>query len=219
MKRLNQAGVTIVELMMSVAIAAALTTALFAVSLNFFGDTLRSQMTSEMAVNSHFMLRAVVEDLRIGSNIGTNSVLTDANAPTGGWTTSDTNNVLIINLPAVTTDNNIIYNSDTGDPYLNEYIYFLDGMTLNKRLLKNPDAVGNSIKTTCPPSQSSSTCPSDRKYSTYVSSFTFEFYDENDAVTADPALARSVKVDLTTSRTVFGTPVRFSNSILTKLRN
>ncbi len=219
MKKLGQNGVTIFELLISVSIAAILITVLVSVSLGFYGSTIRSQVTAEMAIDSHFMLRAMVEDLRLGRNIGVTSVLADSNAPSGGWATSDVNNVLIINRPATTASNDIIYDSSTGYPYNNEHIYFITENKLQKRLLKNTSAAGNHITTSCPLSASSSTCPSDRLYSSYVDNMAFTFYDDNNNIITDVALARSVNINLVMSRKIFGKTVTFNNTILTKLRN
>lgn len=219
MKKLNQAGLTIVELMLAIAIATAIVTVLFSVSLGYFSSAIRSQITAQMAIDSHFMLRAIIEDLRLANNIGTISVLPDANAPGGGWITSDAEDVIIINRPATTQDNDIIYNDETGYPYNNEHIYFLSDQTLFKRLLKNDEAVGNSVSTSCPHTVSDNTCPADRKYSSYVSGMTLTFYNNNNEITTDMATARSVKLGITTARRVFGQTLTFDNSTFTKLRN
>lgn len=219
MKKLDQNGFTIFELLISIAIASTIVTVLFAISLGFFGSTIRSQVTAEMAIDSHFMLRALVEDLRLGNDIGATNVLSDANAPGESWVTDDSNNVLIINRPATTSSNDIIYDSATGNPYKNEYIYFVSNNALYKRHLKNPSASGNSVSTTCPASAASNTCPADRKYSSYVDDMTLTFYDEGNNVTNDVSVARSVNVGLSMSRKVFGKTITFNNSIFTKLRN
>ncbi len=218
-KHVNQSGFTIVELLMSIGIATVIATVLLSISLTFFGSTARSQVTAQMAVDSHFMLRAIIEDLRLADSIGVSNNLPDANAPGTGWITSDASNVLVINSPATTVNNEIIYDPNTGNPYNNEYIYFVSGSTLYKRLLQNSLATGNSIRTTCPDSLASSTCPADRKYSTDVDDMTFTFYDASNNVVSDPTVARSVRVGLLMSRRVFGSNVTFNNSILTKLRN
>lgn len=219
MKKIDQSGITIVELMISVAIATSIVTVLSAISIGFFGSAVRSQVTAQMATDSHFLLRAMIEDLRLGNGIGETNVLADANAPGGGWTTGDTNNVLIINLPATTANNDIIYNPETGDPYSNEYVYFINDTTLYKRLIKNSAAPGNNISTSCPDSAVSATCPADRKYSRYVDDMTLTFYDNGNNVTSNVSEARSVMVGVTMSRQVFGKNLVLNNSILTKLRN
>lgn len=219
MRKLNQAGITITELIISIGIAGVLTSSLLIVSLGFFADTIRGQVTSEMIVSSHFALRAMTEDLRLGNAIRLANTISDVNGPTGGWITSDEENVLVIATPAVTDNNQIIYNEATGDPFHNELIYFLQDGVLYKRLLSNNAAIGNSIRTTCPKTTVSSTCPADLEYTSHVNDLGLKFYDLNNAETNNPALARSVKVDLPVSRQVFGKTVTHHNSILVKLRN
>lgn len=218
-KKNAQSGFTIVELLLAVAIASIISTVLLAVSLTFFADTARSQATAQMSVDSHFMLRAIIEDLRLSDSVAVANTLTDSNEPVGGWTTSDLKNVLVINRPATTANNDIIYNSSTGNPYNNQFIYFISNKTLYKRVLHNPSAAGNNSTTTCPEALATTTCPPDREYSKYVDDLTLEFFDSSNNPTNDPAVARSVRVGLTMSRKFFGRSVTFDNSILTKLRN
>ena len=217
--KLNQSGLTIIELMISIGIAGVLASVLLIVSLGFVGSTIRSQVTSEMIVESHFALRTLTEDLRLGNAIETTNTIADANSPGGGWLTGDAGNTLVISTPAVDSSNQVIYDESTGDPYPNELVYFLDSGALRKRLLKNSAAAGNNITTTCPEALSTSACPADREYTSHVDDIGLTFYDLNNAEITDPALARSVKVDLSMSRQVFGKNITFENSILVKLRN
>lgn len=216
----NQSGVTIVELLVSVAVAAMISTVMLVISLNFFGSTIRSQVTAEMAADSHYMLRAIIEDIRVADSVAATNTLPDANQPSGGWLTNDASNVLVLSLPAIDSNRDIIYNEETNDPYMNEVVYFIDGTsTFYKRLLKNDTAVDNTLITTCPAEPGTPGCPSDRKYSAYVQDMTFTFYDTSNTVTTDPTQARSLRVGIVLERKVFGTPVKFNNSIFTKLRN
>lgn len=221
MKKLSASshGFTLTELMVSMAIAAIICTLMMTVTLTLYGTAIRSQVTAQMAVETQFMLRSIVEDVRLADSIGLISLLPDANAPSGGWQTSNTNKVLIINQPAVTSSNDIIYDPLTGNPYDNEYIYFLSGRTLYKRSLKNPLATASTTKTSCPSALVTSACPVDKQYSQNVDSITLTFYDLLNNETTVPTLAKSVKISVSTSRKVFGKNVTFNNTVLTKLRN
>jgi type II secretory pathway pseudopilin PulG len=218
-KALNQSGLTIVELMISVAIATVLAGVLLTVSVGFFGDTIRSQATAQMAVESHFMLRSVIEDMRLADRVNTENSLTDINEPATEWITGDTDNILVLSKPATDVSNQIIYNSETGNPHNNELIYFISDRTLYKRILANPNATGNNVTTTCPAAAASATCPPDRQYSKDVDDLTLTFYDASNNEVTDLSTARSVRVGLLTSRRIFGKNVSFNNSILAKLRN
>lgn len=209
---------TIVELMVAVTIAAIVSTVLLFVSLQLFGATFRSQVAAEMAADTHYLLRAVVDDIRVADRTLPVATLADANAPAGGWTTDDANNSLVLAQPATDASRDIIYNDATGDPYSNEVIYFIgpDG-TFYRRSLKNDAAVGNTAETTCPPATAS--CRADRDYATHVQDMSFTLYDSSNNPTTDPALARALDLQITMERKVFGQTISTTNNIFTKLRN
>jgi hypothetical protein len=102
---------------------------------------------------------------------------------------------------------------------MNELVYFKDGDTLYKRLLANPDADGNSLVTSCPSSLASDDCPADRKLVENLNTMVFTLYDQDNATTSDPLLARSVKIDLGLERDTFGEPLTYDNSVRITLRN
>ncbi len=214
-----QAGFTMVELMVSIGIATVLSGVLVTISLFYFGETVRSRVTAELAVESHFVLRTIVEDMRLADGLSQVSALEDANAPAGGWATSDDNNVLIIDSPATDSSDRIIYDPLTGYPYRNHLIYFIEDRTLHKRILKNENAPDNDAITTCPAASASGSCPTDRNYTADIDDLTFTFYDENNDETADPTQARSALVTVSMSRRTFGSTITFNNSIQTTLRN
>jgi prepilin-type N-terminal cleavage/methylation domain-containing protein len=215
----RESGFTILELLIAVAISTILSTVLLAFTLTYVADVFRSRSAAELAVESHFVLRTMVEDIRLADGIDTINDITDDNAPEDGWTTSDAANQLIINSPATTIDKAIIYDSETGYPYRNQFIYFILGSNLYKRVLSNSNADGNSAVTSCPQAAASSSCPADKNYTSNIENITLEFYDIDNAVTTDPTMARSVKVGLVMSRRSFGKTVTLNNSIQTTLRN
>lgn len=214
----NEHGMTLPELLVALAVAIILASVVVSVNLTFFGSVSQSRITAELAVESHFVLQTMIEDIRLADGIATTSAIADANQP-GGWSTDDSSNVLVLNSPAIDSNNDIIYDPETGYPYRNHQIYFISGNSLYKRVLKNPDAPGNVAKTTCPEAQATSTCPADRRYTEYISDLTLLFYDTDNAATTDPALARSVKTGLVMARQAFGKSINFNNSIQTTLRN
>lgn len=122
-------------------------------------------------------------------------------------------------VPAVDSDRNYIIDTDTGSPYINELVYYKQDTTLYKRILAHPDAVGNTLQTSCPASLASTTCRADRQLLENVDSMVFTLYDQDNALTPDPLLARSVQIDLGLERDTFGEPLTFDNSIRITLRN
>lgn len=216
MKR-SDAGFSMVELMIAIGIAVVLSSVLITFTLTYVADVFRSRVAAELAVESNFVLQTMVEDIRLADGIATTNTLMDANQPSGGWTTSDSSNRIVINSPALTASRDIIYDSSTGYPYRNQYIYFISGTTLYKRVLKNDSATGNTAVTTCP--TSSSTCPADKNYTSNIQDLTLQFFDIDNASTVDPASARSIKVGIVMSRKSYGKTITLSNSIQVTLRN
>lgn len=215
----NSLGFTLVELNLSIVILGIITISLFAVFTNFLVLITRNNVLMDMTTDSQSLLRTVVEELRYGAGVRQNNTITDANAPVGGWSTSNSNVVIIVAVPALNSSENYIIHSDTGEPYLNELVYFKSGSVLYKRILANPSALGNTLKTSCPASMSSSTCLPDRKLTDNVSSMVFTLYDQDNAITSNALLARSMKIDLSLQRDTFGSPLIVDNSIRITLRN
>lgn len=218
-KRLNQAGVTVVELLVVIGIASVLLVSFFTVSIYMYGDTLRSSIYSQLASESQIILRSAVEELRQSSAIHSTNANPDANAPGGTWTTSNTNLILIISTPALNSSNNFILNPDTGYPYENEIVYFVSDGKLYKRYLANSAATGNTRTTTCPAAVASSSCPADILMSSNFKDLNFVFYDQDDVVTTNITAARSIKLFIQMERRTFGKTLTFDNTIRITMRN
>lgn len=215
----NSKGFTLVELNLSITIMGILLVSVLVVFTNFFVIMTRTNTLVDMTVDSQGLLRTVVEELRYGAGVRQSNTIADANAPAAGWDTSNADFVIVIATPAVDDDRNYIIDSITGSPYLNEFVYFKDGKTLYKRILANTSASGNSLTTSCPASLASPTCPADRKLVDNVDTMVFTLYDQDNATTTDPLLARSIKIDLGLQKDTFGAPLAYANSVRITLRN
>ncbi len=172
-----------------------------------------------MTVNAQNLLRSTVESIRFGNGVEQNNILTDTHAPVGGWNTSNSNFVIVLPVPALDASRNYIIDPDTGSPYMNELIYYKNGTTLMERTLANPDASGNTLRTSCPAASASPACPADKQLATYVSSMTFSLYDQDAAITNDPLQARSISITLTMQRNAPGNPLSLTSKIRVTLRN
>jgi type II secretory pathway component PulJ len=218
-KKLNQTGVTLVELLVVIGMASMLLLSFFTVSIYMYGDTIRGSLYAQLSGESQTILRSVVEDLRQSSAIHTTNKNPDSNAPGGAWTTSNSNLILIISTPALNSSNNFILNPDTGYPYENEIVYFVSGGRLYKRYLANSAATGNTRKTTCPAASASSSCPPDILMSSNFKDLNFVFYDQDDSVTTDISQARSIKLLIQMQRKTYGKTLTFDNTIRITMRN
>lgn len=217
-KKLNTSGFTVVEVIMALTIAAILSGVLLMVTFRFYTNAVQAQQTAELALESQTLLGQLTEDLRLSAGVRGTSTITDANQPSG-WATSDANNILVIASPATDSANNIIYDPLTGDPYANEFVYFLQGEVMYKRTLKNTNAPGNITNATCPEATASASCLEDRVFSENVSGISFVMYDSNNVVVTDTTLARSLSITVDFAKTVFGKPITLSNTTRITQRN
>lgn len=217
---MNSNGFTLIELLMAISLVGIIGVTYLAVSTNFLVIINRAGQLSELTTTSQGLLRSTVESIRYGDGVRQTNQLSDPNAPSGGWNTSNTAFVIIIPVPAIDSSRNYISDPNTGSPYMNELVYYKNGTTLMQRRLANPSAAGNVFRTSCPANLVSPSCPADVLLATYVSSMTFTLYDQNGATTTTASLARSVKIDLTMKRSPLSSqPVAYSNSIRVTLRN
>ncbi len=77
------------------------------------------------------------------------------------------------------TSGNIIMNGS--QPYEDEFVLYLDGSSKELRLrsLANPVAPSNRLKTSCPPSIASSSCPADRVFATDLASVGLRYFSRS----------------------------------------
>lgn len=219
MKNPSQNGFTIAELSISLALAGLLATMLFIATFYYYTNASQAETATDLALESQSILTQLTEDIRLGDAIASTNALPDANGPPGGWVTSDPSNIIIIESPAVDSSRNIIYDSNTGYPYSNEYIYFTSGANMYKRVLANSAASGNTAITTCPAAAANPSCPPDRLFSANTSNLSFILYDASNATTADATQARSVALNVDMAKKVFGKNVTLGNSTRVTLRN
>jgi hypothetical protein len=185
---------------------------------SFYTIINRTSLISTMTIDSQDLLRSTVENLRFGNGVEQTNQITDPNQP-GGWSTSNSNFVIIIEVPAVDSSHNYIIDPDTGSPFMNELVYYKNGSTLMERILANPEATGDSLITTCPPASATPSCPADTHLADNVSSMTFTLYDQNSVVTSTPSAARSIGITLNMQRYSPVDPINLSTNIRVTLRN
>lgn len=215
----NQTGFTLVEINLSITILAIILVAILSIFTNYFVLLTRNSVDLNMSVDSQNLLRSVTEELRYGAGVRQTNTISDTYSPVGGWNTSNSSFVIITAVPAEDSNNEHIIDPLTGKPYLNELVYYKDGRTMNKRTLAHTAAIGNQLKTSCPPASATPTCPADIKLAENVNSMVFALYDQDNVSTTDPLLARSVVINLSMLADTFGTPLTLDTSIRTTLRN
>lgn len=217
--KFSQKGFTVAELTVSVTIASILFIAFMLVITDYFMLITRNNDSIDMTNSSQNLLRSTVEVLRLSNGVRQTNSITDPNAPSGGWNTSNSNFVIVISTPALDSSHNYIIDPSTGSPYMNELVYYKSGTSLMKRSLANPNAAGDTLLTSCPANLATSTCPADVDLADYFQSMSFTLYDQDGNTTADPTLARSIGISLDMQRDVYGTNISLNNAIRVSLRN
>ncbi|HVX24342.1 MAG TPA: prepilin-type N-terminal cleavage/methylation domain-containing protein [Candidatus Saccharimonadales bacterium] len=212
-------GFTIVELLVVVSVFAIIGVAYSYLVANYFVVINRNGELADMTMTSQNLLRSTVENIRLGDGVRQSNQITDPNAPGGGWNTSDTSFVIVLAVPALDSSHDYIIDPDTGSPYMNELIYYKNGSQLMERRLANPDAAGDTLKTTCPSNLATPTCQADIELADYVNSMTFTFYDQDADQTSNPTEARSVKISLNMQRNAPGEPLNLATTMQVTLRN
>ncbi|HET9850162.1 MAG TPA: hypothetical protein VFP35_00835 [Candidatus Saccharimonadales bacterium] len=215
----SSSGFTIVELMVITAVTAILAVSFLSALTNYYLVIARNNASIDLTVGSQNLLRTTVEALRVGGGVRQTNTITDPNAPAGGWTTSNSNFVIVIASPALDSSRNYIIDPSTGNPYMNELVYYKNGSSLMQRSLSNPNATGDTLKTSCPAALASASCPADKDLADYVNSMVFTLYDQDAALTTDPAQAKSIDISLTMQRDSLGAPIKLTNDIRVTLRN
>lgn len=215
----SQNGYTVPELIVAITLFGIISVAFLGLMTNYFASITRNNIFIDMTTNSQNLLRATVEELRYSSGVRQTNTISDPNGPGGGWNTSNADFVIIIAKPAQDSSGNFIIDTATGSPYNNELVYFKDGTDLYRRTLANTSASGNTEITTCPPPSATLSCPADARLIENLDDMIFTLYDQDNVVTTNSLLARSVKIDLSMERDTFGDPLTLQNSIRATLRN
>lgn len=218
-KTLNNRGFTVVELNIAITVSAILAISFFAIFTTFLVTVTRTNESILLTSNSQKLLRSMVEEIRYGGGVQAQNLINDPNPdePAGGWNTSNEETVIIIAVPALDSANQYIIDPSEGRPFYNEYVYYKQDNTLYKRTLANPDAPDNKSVTSCP--TEGPDCPADRKLIETLDDMNFTLYDQDNNLTADPLLARSIQIDLGLKKKTIGQPLVFDNSIRVTLRN
>ncbi len=214
--RNNQAGFTITELMVAVALSAMASILIVTAFVYTYGNVLVEQAEASMVRQSQLFLRRMVEDIRLSNNIKTSNSISDTYNPSG-WVTSDPANILVATVPATDTNGDFVYDTTTGEPYYHEVVYFSQDDVMYRRLLANPLATTSVQNSTCPAPNTG--CQRDIELVDNVENMLFEFHNVNDDITSVPEDARSVQITINLSKQIYGNNVTTSNTTRITLRN
>ncbi len=198
--RLNQQGITIVELLVVIAVSAIMMTTVTGFALSYWTNTAVLQSDEGSLVtrlNAGDYLREAINSASgmINQNDLADSHTGNADpADVSGtyWlpihaipgtvnmgATSTITPLVYFNRPSVDTSKNIVMNGNIA--YQDDVIIYMNGTTkqLLARVIANPSATNNRANTTCPEAQASQSCPKDTVIADDVSGVAMRYFSRS----------------------------------------
>ena len=239
-------GFTIVELLVVLPIYVLVVMVTFSSLLSRYGQLLKEAATVNLQLEAETSLIVLEDELIFATDFGEtkSSDLTDAYAPSGGWTYNTNPDTLIIYETALTAgrrdpDRDFVYKNTYGcgsayNPIaINNLIYFTKQNTNNsyKTLYKRSivptysTCQTNYRKPSCPENVVVNGCTTDGIVSRNVVDFNIEYYDDNNVLindesgSPDLSLARKIKVTLTLGDRANGEDITVKTSVTMKRLN
>jgi Tfp pilus assembly protein FimT len=195
----QQDGFTIPELIIMMVVTSILTVLVISFTISYWGGAARLQNDSTTLVSRLNAGDSLRDSLNVASGLISQNSLADANtgavdatAGPGFWTLihaipstvtmpSSTTITPVFYFQAPSTDKSKNFILNGTQQYQDEFVLYLDGSTktLKLRTLVNPGASGDRLKTSCPPSQVTASCPADRVLSESVSSVDTRYFSRS----------------------------------------
>ncbi len=215
-KRLHNAGYTLVEMVITLSVIGILLSVIGMFAVNVLGQTTVESVRATLLGESQIALDRATNDIRLSAGADLNNRWADGNKAGGDYSWASSGNTLVLATAVVNSSNNVIF----ADPakYISEknnVIYFVSNGTLYKRILASPIA-GNDSKTTCP--TKTSTCPADDALLQNVTNFSIKYLNGED-VEVSPPDARSIELTVGTSTKRFSQTIQNSYTTRAVFRN
>ena len=222
MRKLNEQGYTLIELITAVTISSILLVGMLGFLVNSIANNSVRSARADLLREAQLALDVIVKDIRLSAVVDTNNRIEDSNSPdavaTGGLGWESDSDTLVLATAVEDTSDNIVF-ADAAH-YItekNNIVYYINDSKLYKRTIA-ADIPDNDFITSCPPNLATTLCPADRLSIDNVQNLVFRYFDATDAE-VDPANARSVEVELNLHDTKFGRPVDVSYKTRTVFRN
>ena len=193
--RNNERGFTLIELLVVMLVLGILSVTI----TNFISLWLQTSSIAETRATllntAQTALSEVSNDIILSGSVDQVNRWPDPNGPGGAYGWQANSQTLILAKVAVDSGGNAIF-LDTSN-YItqkDDEIYFLSGTTLYRRTLAS-NSVNDAAITTCPLSDSTSTCPPDKVIATGVTYWSVAYYDANDQLVS-PGNARAIQLSI-----------------------
>lgn len=198
MKKLNDAGFSLVEMVISISVVSILLVVIANFSISSLAQNSIATAQANLQGESQIAMDRIINDIRLSANADDDNRWPDSNSPSGqyGWLSNAS--TLVLATAAQDSNDNIIF----ADPakYISEknnVVYFVQSGTLYKRIIASTVA-NNSSKTTCPAASATTACPKDAKLLSNVTQFAVKYYN-GDSQQVSPTDARSIEITVSTS--------------------
>ncbi len=237
----REAGFTILEILIALPLASILSIVLASTMFNQYGELLQGSARSRLRMEGEILLLSLEDELLFSTDFADakSSDLSDAYAPTGGWTSNTTpTDTLIVYETALTADRrdpnrDFVYKkastcSSSYNIAINNLIYFTTKNTndsyrtlFRRTLVPQYTTCGtNYKKQTCPASSIVAPCTgADSVLSNKVVDFQVEYYDDGNVPLTGPANAELVKLTLTLGEKIYGKNIIVPTNITMKKVN
>lgn len=202
----SQLGYTITEMIITVTVFSMMIVTVFVIYSENFSVLHDTSTSLNLEMQGRQATRQLEEDIQSAAfslSATNNTTHPDTNSPGGsGWNIATDNSVLILETLALDSSGNIILDLG-GDPYKDNFVYYVDGKNLYRRVVANSAAIlaGSATTTSCPPASASSTCPGDKLLVDRLENVSISHYDSTNSIVADPAYAHSTEIILDTQKT------------------
>lgn len=218
MKRLNESGFTLVELLITCILISILAISMAAFLTDWVQNYETTNARTSLLDDAEQALDTVTNDIRLSGSADDNNRWPDPNGPSGnqyGWASGV--NQLVLAKVATNTSGNVIFSDPNNYITLKDNeVYYLSGGNLYRRTIASGES-GDAATTTCPPPGTSG-CPADTLVASGVTSFNVTYYDASESQ-VDPASARSIGLAITLNKTVGGKNLTASYSTRMVFRN
>lgn len=214
-----QDGLSLIELIVATAITGMLIVVVMTFLSNQMVENAIQNARAILLLESQTALDVVNFDIKHAARVDDINRWSDPNAPSApgdpySWGPGP--EVLVLATPAKDANSDFLYD----DPFAyithkNNLVYFVENGTLYRRTLAG-NIEGNALTTTCSPGVSD--CPSDTELINNVTGININYFNADDEE-VEPDEARSVRVSITVTDTVYGRDVTETYSIRSVFRN
>jgi type II secretory pathway component PulJ len=217
----NQSGISLVELLLTMTIVSILSIVLMNFMTNWFRQNAITQTRASLLTNSQDALDIITDNIRLSSAADLNNRFQDPyspSAPSNQLSWQSNASTLILASAVENTSGSIVFSDPSNyTSYKNNLIFFVKNGILYRRTLAAP-VTGNKVKTTCPATNKSAACPSDRMLAQNVQSLSIQYLSAENQVVS-PSNARSIELTLVLSKKAFGQTLTANDKARMVFRN